>query len=66
MLLEFGNTDDDMDEDWIRWLLFWEEFEGGLNFYVDDAEEDEDWDVEIEELENWDAEIDEIDGFDAD
>ena len=65
MFLEFGNIDDDTDEDWIGQLMCREEFEGVLDLYVDDAEEDEDWNAEFEELGNWGIEIGEIARFGA-
>ena len=48
MLSEFDDVDDDTEADWTGWLLFREEYEDLMCFYVEEEEEgEEDWDEEI-------------------
>ena len=48
MLIEFDNVEDDTENDWTGWLLFREEYDDLLRFYVEEEEEEEeDWDEEI-------------------
>ena len=46
MLVEFGQVEDSTDDDWDGWLSFMEEFEGVLDFLIEEAE-DFDWDAEM-------------------
>ena len=49
MLSEFDDVDDDTEADWTGWLLFREEYEDLMCFYVEEEEEgEEDWDEEIQ------------------
>ena len=47
MLVEFDGVEDSTEDDWVGWLSFREEFEGVLYFFIEEAEDLEDWDAEM-------------------